>query len=89
MLTDQEWTYKDHKCKIELDHEEDVTKAWHTVVKPDGVGIFADITPYDRSRGTLERWIDAGYPHRKDRGKCGPLHREDLDAIIAEMNATS
>ena len=79
MFQDFEFTYKGHVCKVEFMHEPDVIKAWHTVVKPDGEEVFADITPYDSTDGTLMLWVDAGYPKRIG---CGPLHREDLEKII-------
>ncbi len=75
MSGDADWTYKGHRCRIELDYEEDNVKAFHFVVAPDGTEHFADISPYDQSERTVELWIDAGYPKRTG---IGPLHKEDL-----------
>lgn len=80
-MQDKEWTYKGHKCSIAFDYEEDNIKAWHEVTKPDGMKVFADISPYEWSRRAVELWIDAGYPKRQG---CGPLHIEDLDRIIQQ-----
>jgi len=74
-FTDAQWTYKGHKCEIFHDWEDDNCKAFHFVIKPDGEKLFADITPYDGTKETVEAWIDAGYPERKG---MGPLHKEDL-----------
>jgi hypothetical protein len=77
------WVYKNHTCKIELHYESDNIKAWHTVTKPDGTVLFADITPYDSEPETLNLWIDANYPEReKGRYPTSPLHLEDIQDII-------
>lgn len=57
-----QWDYKGHKCDIYLDYEDDNIKAYHTVVKPDGQSLYPNITPYDKNPGTVNLWIDAGYP---------------------------
>lgn len=84
-MADESWTYQGHLCEITLDEEPDVIKAWHEVTKPDGTKLFADISPYDRRRTTLNRWIDAGYPTR-DQGEHpkGPLKLQDLEWIISQ-----
>ena len=79
MRHDQEWTYKNHTCVIELEYEDDCIKAWHYVTMPNGTKRTADLTPYDRSRRIVELWIDAGYPPRQG---VGPLHQEDLEKMI-------
>lgn len=71
----QEWIYKGHFCQIERDIEDDCIKHFHYVTLPEGRKLFADITPYDSSKLTVNMWIDKGYPQRKG---VGPLHREDL-----------
>jgi hypothetical protein len=58
----QEWDFKGHKCKIELDYEPDNVKAFHSVITPDGRELFADISPYDTKRDTVNLWIEAGFP---------------------------
>ena len=65
---DSTWIYKGHVCSIELDFEEDNIKAFHHVKMPDGKMTFAPISPYDRSKRTVEMWIDAGYPARSGIG---------------------
>ena len=87
MLSDQQWTYKGHTCKIEMDHERDdrgvveVSKAYHSVITPEGKELFADISPYDTSKQTLNMWIDAGYPPRPAGHN---YDRKDLEALIAQ-----
>ncbi len=78
-MQDKEWTYKNHKCSVSFEHEDDCIKAWHEVTKPDGTKVVADISPYEWSRRCVNLWIDAGYPVRQG---VGPLHTEDLEAII-------
>jgi hypothetical protein len=78
-MNDKTWTYKSHDCKIEFHVEPDVVKAWHTVTKPNGETVFADISPYDTTKGTVNHWIDAGYPSRIG---VGPLRYEDLKKMI-------
>tara|TARA_R100001244_G_scaffold20210_1_gene20911 strand:+ start:67 stop:318 length:252 start_codon:yes stop_codon:yes gene_type:complete len=82
MWEDVKFTYKGHTCKIEHDFEPDCVKAWHIVVKPNGEKVYADITPYDSGREVVKLWIDAGYP---DRQGCGPLHIEDLQKMVKEV----
>lgn len=72
------WYYKDHKCIIDEEREEDCIKHHHLIVTPNGKLKYADITPYDSSKKTLELWIDVGYPVRS--GVC-PLRREDLEKM--------
>lgn len=66
------WDYKQYKCRVDLDYEYDENgkienvKAFHYVKMPDGKEVLADISPYDKSRETLESWIDMGFPSRKD-----------------------
>tara|TARA_B100001778_G_C18450043_1_gene566279 strand:- start:357 stop:599 length:243 start_codon:yes stop_codon:yes gene_type:complete len=74
-MKDKTWTYKNHDCRIEFHVEPDVCKAWHTVTKPNGETVFADISPYDTTKGTVNHWIDAGYPSRVG---VGPLQYEDV-----------
>ena len=74
-MNDKTWTYKNHDCRIEFHVEPDVCKAWHTVTKPNGETVFADISPYDTTKGTVNHWIDAGYPSRVG---VGPLQYEDV-----------
>jgi hypothetical protein len=82
-MSDAKWDYNGHICEITLDREYDVIKAWHEVTKPDGTKVVADIDPYDRSHRTLEMWIDAQYPTRKQgQNPHGPLERNDLEALL-------
>lgn len=76
------WVYEDHECLIELEQEPDVEKAYHYVIPPDGKRIFADITPYDKSRYTLQLWIKCRYP---DRISGMPLRRETLEDMYKEQ----
>jgi hypothetical protein len=64
--TVDQWEYKGHKCIIEEERETDVAKAYHTVIKPNGEKVHADISPYSKDRKTVEAWIDMGYPQRKN-----------------------
>lgn len=66
-MKESEWTYKGHQCWVELEYEEDNMKAHHFVITPGGALMFANVSPYDRSRRSVEAWIDAGYPtgHKK------------------------
>ena len=79
-MKDKTWTYKNHDCRIEFHVEPDVCKAWHTVTKPNGETVFADISPYDTTKGTVNHWIDAGYPSRVG---VGPLQYQDLKSMIS------
>lgn len=72
------WTYKGHRCSIWREEEEDNAKVWHLVATPEGVELFADISPYCDDPRLVEMWIDAGYPRRIS---CGPLTRTDLEKI--------
>lgn len=65
MREDDRWNYKGHQCWIELEYEEDNIKAYHMVITPAGALMSANISPYDRSRETVELWIDAGYPAQR------------------------
>lgn len=76
---DQDFIYKNHRCIIEHDYEDDCVKAFHFCTLPDGKKVWADITPYDSSTVTFKLWIDAGKPKRIS---CGPLHREDLEKML-------
>lgn len=82
-----QWTYKGHTCKIKIDVERDergvpeVSKAYHTVITPEGKKLYPDISPYDTDRATVNMWIDAGYPPRPG----GSNHdKKSLQALLAQ-----
>ena len=55
---DIEWEYKGYKCLIEFDVEEDNVKAFHYVTTPKGDDVGLTISPYDRSKETVENEVD-------------------------------
>lgn len=61
------WEYKGHKMVINIEKEDDNTKAKHFVFTPDGKEHQANISPYDTSRKTLELWLDAGMPQNTNQ----------------------
>ena len=59
-MNDDEWTYKGFLCLIEIDCDDSSAKAYHSVSGPTCTGIThcLDISPYDHSRESVEKWID-------------------------------
>lgn len=86
-----QWTYKGHTCKIEIDVERDErgvpenSKAYHTVITPEGKELYPDISPYDTDQSTVNMWIDAGYPpHQNGRNH----DKKSLQALLAQKGQT-
>jgi len=71
--------YKDHKCRIEYDREDDNVKTWFIVKKPNGQEVYADINPYNDDEELMKMWIDLDYPQRTGRA---PLDRNDLLCLM-------
>jgi len=76
------WPYKDYECIIEVEQEPDCEKAYHYVILPNGDRVFADISPYDKTRYTLQLWIKCEFP---DRIGAAPLRRETLEDMHKSM----
>lgn len=77
------WKHRDHLCDIEMDIEEDNAKAFHHVQTPDGRDLLAPISPYDNTRHTVNLWIEAGCPERKNPLRSSNFDRVELENIIA------
>lgn len=76
-----EWEYKGNKIRIVEEREPDNKKFYHYVLTPNGEKLSANISPYNKSRKTVELWIDAGYPEENIFG-VGTFEDEDLLKII-------
>jgi hypothetical protein len=61
------------------DREDDNTKIWHDIVRPDGTTTTVDWSPYSHmTMKQLERWVALGEPNRI----CGgPLNEADLSFL--------
>tara|TARA_Y100001973_G_scaffold21007_1_gene31016 strand:- start:3356 stop:3637 length:282 start_codon:yes stop_codon:yes gene_type:complete len=78
-MIEQKWVYRGHACYIHIEQiEEDTSKAFHYITKPNGEQILAPLDSYDCERSLVEGWIDLGYP---DRIGIAPLNKWDIELL--------
>ena len=75
--------YKGYTYTPWEDREEDCVKIWHDIIKPNGVTVAADFTPYAyMNEQAFRLWIDLGQP---ERISSAPLDERDLNFLVAEF----
>ena len=86
-MIEQRWNYKGHLCHISIEdeYEDDVSKAFHFIVKPSGEQVLAPLDSYDCTKKLVEDWIDLNYPNRIG---IAPLNEGDM-LLLKETSGRS
>ncbi len=79
-MIEQKWSYKGHLCfiSVEQEYNDDVSKAFHYITKPNGEQILAPLDSYDCERTLVQDWIDLGYPQKIG---IAPLNKWDIKLL--------